>query len=627
MMSSEKKRPFQGWVFPLSLAALLATATIGVWTWWRPVTESSPPAPASRPIEIAAARPEPRPQGYAGSEACGKCHAAIAETYASHPMYRSAGRTPGIGDVENFEQGTEFESGGRIYRVVKEGDAIYHHELLLDDAGEIISDQAAKISFFFGSGVRGKSYAIDRGGLLFQSPISWYTRDERWDLSPATSSRQARFGRRITEGCVQCHAGRPTHDDSRDNFFPQPVLMEAAIGCERCHGPGETHIAFHEAPAGALKKADTIVNPARLHPDRREAVCYQCHLIGEMRLPRYGRSFGDFRPGDRLDDVWATLVVASTVRGDKKTKAVSQVEQMRQSTCFNKSEGRMGCHSCHDPHAVPSGNAAAYYRQRCLDCHAERRCTASEEDQAAAPANNSCTHCHMPRLSAHDIAHASQTDHRILRNPEEGADVYLGAEAAELVLFDAERATMPEWEIERAETLATVAKLRESGYVTVSMAEELTKSLDKISEIAPDDPQTWAALAMLFELRGNQVMARKHWEHVLALRPNDERALEALVALCQTTEDYQAGLAFLDRLIELNPHRARDHMRRAMMLAEEGQWRQALADGERAVEIEPSDKAARQWLIDAYQQSGNSEAGRRHAEMLRRMSAFPRRPR
>src|SRR5487761_1779487 len=408
MSSSRNAETAPSWPVLLGFAAVLAVVAGSAWWWQRsgtvtPLKANSAPPP--RKIVGEAIKPEPPSDDYVGSQACVKCHKSIAESYAAHPMYRSAGATPGADDVEDFVDGIEFKSDdGRIYRVEKGGGAIYHHEVLLDGEGEVLYDEAAKISFFIGSGTRGKSYAIDHDGLLFQSPISWYTSEQKWDMSPGYGRRHTRFGRRIQDQCVLCHAGRPTIDADRENYFPEPVLIEAAIGCERCHGPGQRHVEYREAPRLA-KSEDPIVNPAKLEPDRREAVCYQCHLIGKMRFARYGRTFYDFRPGDRLDDVWATMVAGTGVRGDRKTKAVSHVEQMRDSTCFKNSEGRMGCVSCHDPHSVPTaGEASDYYRQRCLECHAEKGCSLPAERQAAAPANNSCAHCHMPRLSAHDIA-------------------------------------------------------------------------------------------------------------------------------------------------------------------------------------------------------------------------------
>jgi predicted CXXCH cytochrome family protein len=624
MASSGERENFASWPLTLGIPAVLMVVLAGAWWWNRPNSDTAPDQPVAVPRKVIvgkAVKPEPRPEGYVGSEACAKCHASVAETYASHPMYRSAGRTPGHDDLENFETGTEFTvDDGRTYRVTKEDGGIYHHELLLDKQGEVIYKESAKIDFFIGSGTRGKSYAIDRDGLLFQSPISWFTSEHKWDLSPGYAHRHARFGRRIQDQCVLCHAGRPTSDPDRESCFPEPVLVEAAIGCERCHGPGQRHIEFHDS-AKEANSHDPIVNPAKLAPDRREAVCYQCHLIGKMRFPRYGRTFDDFRPGDRLDDVWATMVAGTGVRGDRKTKPVSHVEQMRDSKCFNSSEGRMGCVSCHSAHSVPAHDeVAAYYRQRCVECHAQKGCSLPEEKQAAPPANNSCIHCHMPRLSAHDIAHASQTDHRILREAEEENEMRYGAESRDINVFDRQHSTMPDWEMQRALALAKVRGMQEAGYANPAAALDLQQTLEAITRIAPDDFATWSALGAAYELRQDLPSALQAWKRSLALRPSNEIVLDALANTHRKTGENQQALEYMDRLLKINPWRSRDYMQRAMVLSDLGRWPEAIRDAEKSLEIDPLDKYARRWLINAYQQTGDIEASRRHSDLLKRIS-------
>ena len=610
-------------VFGLAVLAVVVTAAV----WLRRPSSSEPPAPP-QPEQLhfaaRAVKPTPAPQGYVGSQACAKCHAEIAESYARHPMYRSCGITPGPDDIEAFDERSEFQaSDGRRYRVERRDGEIVHHEIMRDGDGNEIYDQAFKIGFFIGSGTRGKSYAIDHEGLLFQSPISWYTnKGGLWDLSPGYRPfNHARFERRIIGQCVLCHAGRSALAEGQENIFTEPVLLEAAIGCERCHGPGQKHIELQES-ARPPEHDPSIVNPVSLTADRRDAVCNQCHLQGKHRLARYGRQFDDFRPGDRFDDVVAVLVANTGVRADGRTKAVSQVEQMNDSTCFRKSEGRLGCTSCHDPHSHPGhGDTAAFYRSRCLQCHDEHGCSLDLAQRQAPPAEDSCVYCHMPRLSTHDIPHATQTDHRILRIADSEPIALDTSEApAELVLFDEANTPMPDWEIERAYSLGKLRKFEQQNYGPDAALRAIDASLRAVLEVAPDDTPSWFGLGASAAMRRDMAEARQAWERVLQYEPEHEHALDALAGICHNTGDFETGLRYVDRLLALNPWHARNYTRQAMMLSGFGDWDRALEAGEKAMELDPTDGKARRWLIDAYRQRGDLINSQRHADILRRIT-------
>ena len=81
---------------------------------------------------------------------------------------------------------------------------------------------------------------------------------------------------------------------------------------------------------------DTIVNPRRLEPALREAVCQQCHLQGRLRIQRRGREPFDFRPGLPLHLFWSVFVQPPEATRDRK--AVTHVEQMMAS----RTSGRTG---------------------------------------------------------------------------------------------------------------------------------------------------------------------------------------------------------------------------------------------------------------------------------------------
>jgi predicted CXXCH cytochrome family protein len=234
----------------------------------------------------------------------------------------------------------------------------------------------AEVKYALGSGTRGVSYLIEREGRLFQSPISWYRQKNRWDLSPGYERRNYHFDRPIEPQCLSCHANRAEPVPLSINRYEEPIFRGHAIGCERCHGPGELHVRRPEVVAG---RDVTIVNPRHLEPALRAAVCEQCHLLGDHRIERPGRGAFDYRPGLPSIAFFAVYGRASA-RGNK---AVGHVEQMKASRCFRASRGRLGCTSCHDPHQVPSpAEKAAYFRQQCLACHEQDRCSLPESRPA-----------------------------------------------------------------------------------------------------------------------------------------------------------------------------------------------------------------------------------------------------
>ncbi|MSR26751.1 MAG: hypothetical protein EXS06_07000, partial [Planctomycetaceae bacterium] len=415
-----------------------------------PVT--TPPRAPVAPLE----KPSPRPSDYVGSQACSGCHAAIAESFAQHPMGQAMDTVPGERPVEDQSDVRTFVDREREYVVEERDGIVLHHERVFDTDGTLIYDQAMPVRFAVGSGTRGRSYLIDQAGLLTQSPIGWYSGTGRYGLSPGYEhDRGLRFERSIGDGCLHCHAGLVEHEPDGGPGYSSRVFAEAAIGCERCHGPGGEHVATMAALAPGATATDLrIVNPVDLEPRRREAVCNQCHLGGEATITRFGRGFYDFRPGDYLDDTLLVFVHDERAAAASGAKPVSQVEQMRQSRCWQGTGGTLGCISCHDPHAKPAPEEIdAFYRTKCQACHEEQPCSLPAVERDAPPAAGSCIRCHMPSQDLVDVAHTAMSDHRVPRRPDDAPPAPRGAPAG-LVPFDDAAARVPPRELARARGLA-----------------------------------------------------------------------------------------------------------------------------------------------------------------------------
>jgi hypothetical protein len=248
------------------------------------------------------------------------------------------------------------------------------------------------------------SYLFARDGFLFESPVNWYSRERRWDMAPSYQQvEEIPLNLPAVTSCLRCHVSAMRAPvKGTENLYPIPAFLHGGVSCERCHGVGTSHAA---APDTA---PDSIVNPAKLSPALRDAVCMQCHMEGKVAIERSGRHTYEFQAGEDLSDYIRYYVPAGKQSGG--LGGVSQA--IAQSVCKKKSGDSMSCTSCHDPHYKPAAaQRISYYRGKCLACHGD---PFGEKHHAEQP---DCTSCHMPAANSTDVAHTQVTDHRILRHP------------------------------------------------------------------------------------------------------------------------------------------------------------------------------------------------------------------
>lgn len=324
---------------------------------------------------------------FVGNKACAGCHNEIYRRYAATPMASSSGRGVGPALERALTPGSIRHSASRI-----------HYEI---DANGVVrlsegaDHEVRQLSYFFGSGAAGRSFGYLRDGFLFEAPVTWYAQTGSWDVSPGYESDTiSRWGRPIDPSCLFCHASQPRWREGTLNGYAEPVFDQDGVGCERCHGPGSLHIQ------GKAK----MVNPAALSPPLRDSVCSQCHLTGQSRVARAGRSIENYRPGEALSDFVAVFVPVNS----SGFQVNSHVEKLGESACKRAAGDRLWCGTCHDPHTVPAASErAAWYRAKCLSCHQTSQCNRGFD----------CTGCHMPKSLAADANHGVFTDHSIPRIP------------------------------------------------------------------------------------------------------------------------------------------------------------------------------------------------------------------
>jgi tetratricopeptide (TPR) repeat protein len=599
--------------------ALLVTAWLGsavYWKFFRPA--SAAPAPEEKRTE-SAFPPDPRLSyhgpfrnvhpdvAYVGDEQCVKCHQEIARTYARHPMGRSLVPVGAIAGRQLYDKAhnNPFEAFGIQFRIDRRGDRVYHRQTQLGADGKPVYDFAHEVDFVIGSGARGFSYLTTRDGFVFQTPVSWFGQKQIWDLSPGFPP-WARAGRLVPGACLICHANRVEPVANTRNRFHEPVFRGHAIGCERCHGPGELHVR-------TLGK-DDIVNPGRLEPALREAVCQQCHLQGATRVQRRGRGLNDYRPGMPLEE-FLTVYVRGPGRGEEN-KAVNHVEQMYQSLCFRRSPAgkKMGCTTCHNPHeAVAGERRIAYYRDRCLRCHQEHGCDLPEETRRKKSPGDSCVACHMPRSASSDIVHTAATDHRILRK---GGEAPTGREG------EGDRPDGPLWDFHRGPPdLHDVGQGRDLGVALYQLTlrgdplsgpdgELAVRLLSAALRDCPDDLGAREAKGKVLQALGRPTAAVEAFEALLRREPRHEGALVTLGAINRDLRRTGPALDYWRRAVEVNPQVAEYQKNLVRHLADRDAWDELRPHCRRWLDLDPASVEARHFWVQSLLKSGRKDEAR-----------------
>jgi hypothetical protein len=563
---------------------------------------------------------------YVGSESCANCHAALCDSYRTHPMSRSTDVVHASGTIEDQAESHRFSApllaGSPIrlaYEVVRSPESVVHRELVLDKDDLLICSREVPVHFAIGSGQRGFSYVTNFDGLLFMSPATWYSGEKKWDLSPGYEMNNKHFERRIPDGCVACHVGRVAAKPDIPHTFEAKPFIEMGIGCERCHGPGSAHIAFHAGIADPRIKADPIINPDRLEQPFRDDVCFQCHMSGVGRVTHDSLTAFDFRPGMAVSDIWTIFVNGTKVGDDNTTEAVGQAEQMLSSRCYILSEGAMSCTSCHDPHSLPTEESRIdFYRAKCLNCHSDGdsiQCAMDHNDRIVKTKQDSCIVCHMPRLAANDVPHTSQTDHRVIRRSEEPQPNDSKKPPAEITIYESSR--MPADLIDRAKGIFLTGQAESSG--DRQMAGQAVELLMPYVRNVPSDISAMEALGTAHMLAYNTAQASLELRKVLETKPDSEYALRQLMFLSHDNDDLNAGIEYGRRLIAVNPWHFEYHGRLAHMLGRSNRLPEAIEAALVAAELQPWNSQIHGWLAEAYRLNDQPELAKKHESMYAKL--------
>jgi len=471
------------------------------------------------------------------AQRCQFCHAAEVDGFARSAMahaLRRAGQEPdGSVTTANSQITMQSSSDGYWQR--------------LESGGEVTN---YRIDYVIGSGKHAAGYLLDLANHLFQSPVAYYNSRQAYDLAPGYENlTNPDFTRPVSDACLFCHSGSALKVPGTANEYRSPPFSAEGINCERCHGAVDRHLKD--------PRSGTIVNPAELERVARDSICEQCHLLGVGRVLNPGKTFSDFRPGEPLEEVFTTYrnVLPPGADGEK-FKVISHVEQLARSVCAQRSNGKLWCGTCHDPHNQPL-EPIAYFRSKCLSCHARKFPAAHPNEQS------NCIGCHMPKRDAKDGGHTAFTDHRIQRRP------------------DLQETTAKELDIAAWREPAPELQKRNLGiaYINVGMQERSRSFIGRGYRMLTEVQTHFANDPAIFTAMGSALLLAK--------------------------QNSEAELAF-DRALQLDPDSVVAETNAASAYLQAGDNGRASAYLERAVALDPFHLPALEPLIELYKQEGDT---------------------
>ena len=462
-----------------------------------------------------------------GNSTCAKCHSAIVANYNRTAMAHASGAAS-----ESPITGSFFHKPSGVgYRVYEDEGSLW-----LEFRREVDPKIEGKkeMLFYIGSGqLKGRTYLFETKGLLFESPVNWYAQQRFWDMTPNYQNvRETPLNLPAFPECLNCHtSGMQSPSVGTLNHYAKPPFLHGGITCERCHGSSVNHVA----------RGEKMLKLAALPANRRDAICMQCHLEGDVAIERPHVHGYEFKPGDDLSSFVRYFVFANKTG----SRAVSQFEALAQSACKRATGDRMTCTTCHDPHSSPdAAKQVDYFRSKCIACHGESFAAKHYSH------NPDCVACHMPSLETKDITHTQATDHRILRRPSRLDLANLSDQTRKLEPFPA----TPETKDDVRELALAYQAVAERG--NSFAAQEAERLLQQANQQDPNDAAVLAALGFISQQRAEVDKATRYYEAALHSDPYSEEAAINLGVIEAKAGHLQRSVSLWQPIFERAPWRS-----------------------------------------------------------------------
>ena len=368
------RRPRRRWVTAAALLVAALGASVAIALVAR--RDRTSRLEAEGPVQPVAIL-EPQEQafaGYAGSESCRECHAAVDDAW-KHSHHALA----------------EFPTSQPM-----DNPPVEKHPELKDPPRVIGYDPL-------------RQFLVSSSGGRFQVSDTAYDPHKReWFNVFGEEQRQpGEWGHWTGRGmnwnsmCAACHNTRlrKNYDRASDTYGTK--MVEMGIGCESCHGPMKDHVAWQRehdgqrTASGAPALADPTIKP--VSRDQAFDTCGSCHS-------RRGELTGDFRPGDSYHDHYRLSVVDESDLYYPDGQVRDEDFEMAAFLGSKMHAAGVRCVDCHNAHTgkpVASGDFMCMRCHQGIDTHPTAPIIKPAEHVFHKPESEGarCVNCHMPQTT------------------------------------------------------------------------------------------------------------------------------------------------------------------------------------------------------------------------------------
>ena len=232
------------------------------------------------------AQPKTMASEHVGSMACAACHKQIYNNYSKTGMGRSMSLVmPEILKAQPTSGSIEDKNTGLHFDVYARDGQLFQSEYELDSNGKEIFRDTRTVEWIIGAGENGLGGLVRQGDYVFQAPLSFYSKAQRWELSPGYELANTGFNRPILPVPTPQEVARKKAFDAQWAALSKELVTYVRELAARPRKPGDPeantpkykpsqnnqrspHPALQSAPPAYANNTTSFIRPSKCHLPR-----------------------------------------------------------------------------------------------------------------------------------------------------------------------------------------------------------------------------------------------------------------------------------------------------------------------------------------------------------------------